>query len=238
VLIGTAKKLIRYRQLTQTNQFSAVIIVRSKPMFTLYGSKGCGSVAIEAGLRLAGVPFTYIEAEPWTPSPAVDALRKLNPLCQVPTLILPDGAVMTESVAILMWLAEQYPDSGLLPTAATARAIHLRWLVYLAANNYPAISIGDFPERWISGAAVQEELKSGAKARLEGYWQLLEAQLGTAPDVFGTEPGALTVLITTMSYWRPGRAWINQHCPHLVASLRWTESDARLIEIWARNFLT
>src|SRR6188474_1030217 len=99
-------------------------------MFTLYGSKGCGSVAIEAGLALAGVPFTFIEAEPWTPSPAVDALRELNPLCQVPTLVLPDGTVMAESVAILMWLAAQYPDSGLLPNAPKEKAIHLRWLVY------------------------------------------------------------------------------------------------------------
>lgn len=205
-------------------------------MFTLYGSKGCGSVAIEAGLTLAGIPFTFIEAEPWTPSPAVDALRELNPLCQVPTLILPDGTVMTESVAILMWLATQYPDAGLLPDAPKEKAIHLRWLVYLAANNYPAISIGDFPERWIAGDAQQEELKRNAKARLEDYWQLLETHLGAIPDVLGTQAGALSVLITTMSYWRPGRAWFNQHCPHLLASIRYTESDSRLTDVWARNF--
>jgi GST-like protein len=205
-------------------------------MFTLYGSKGCGSVAIEAGLALAGVPFTFIEAEPWTPSPAVDALRELNPLCQVPTLVLPEGTIMTESVAILMWLDAQYPHAGLLPVAPTERAIHLRWLVYLAANNYPAISIGDFPERWISGDAEREQLKIQAKARLQGYWQILETHLGAIPDVLGTQAGALSVLITTMSYWRPGRAWFNQHCPHLLASIRYTESDSRLTEIWARNF--
>lgn len=205
-------------------------------MFTLYGSKGCGSVAIEAGLALAGVPFTFIEAEPWTPSPAVDALRELNPLCQVPTLVLPDGTVMTESVAILMWLDAQYPQAGLLPIAPKERAIHLRWLVYLAANNYPAISIGDFPERWISGDAQREQLKVFAKTRLQEYWQILETHLGAIPDVLGTQAGALSVLITTMSYWRPGRAWFNQHCPHLFASIRYTESDSRLTEIWARNF--
>lgn len=205
-------------------------------MFTLYGSKGCGSVAIEAGLTMAGIPFTFIEAEPWTPSPAVDALRELNPLCQVPTLVLPDGTVMTESVAILMWLATQYPDSGLLPAAAKEKAIHLRWLVYLAANNYPAISIGDFPERWILGDAEREQLKLQAKARLQGYWQLLETHLGAIPNALGIQANALSVLITTMSYWRPGRAWFNQHCPHLLAGIRYTESDSRLTEVWARNF--
>ena len=207
-------------------------------MFTLYGSKGCGSAAIEAGLTLAGAPFTFIEAEPWTPSPAVDALRKLNPLCQVPTLVLPDGTVMTESVAILMWLDAQYPHAGLLPLAPEERAIHLRWLVYLAANNYPAISIGDFPERWISGDAEREQLKLHAKSRLQGYWQILETQLGVMPNVFGTQASALTVFITTMSYWRPGRAWFNQHCPHLLAGIRYTESDSRLTAIWARNFFS
>ncbi len=166
----------------------------------------------------------------------VDALRELNPLCQVPTLVLPDGTVMTESVAILMWLAAQYPDSGLLPNVPKEKAIHLRWLVYLAANNYPAISIGDFPERWIAGDAQQEELKRNAKTRLEGYWQLLETHLGAIPDVLGTQAGALSVLITTMSYWRPGRVWFNQHCPHLLTSIRYTESDSRLTDVWARNF--
>ena len=209
-------------------------------MFTLYGSKGCGSVAVEAGLILAGVPFRFIEAEPWTPSPAVDALRELNPLCQVPTLVFPDGTIMTESVAILVWLATQYPDSGLLPLAPKERAIHLRWLVYLATNNYPAISIGDFPERWIAGDKEQEAVRIQAKIRLEEYWQIVEAQLGTQtsimPDLIGTQAGALTVLITTMSYWRPGRPWFNQHCPHLLASIRYTESDSRLTALWARNF--
>lgn len=209
-------------------------------MFTLYGSKGCGSAAIEAGLTLAGVPFAFIDAEPWTPSPAVDALRELNPLCQVPTLVLPDGTVMTESVAILIWLDAQYPNAGLLPVAPKERAIHLRWLVYLAANNYPAISIGDFPERWIAGDAQQEELKRNAKARLESYWQLLETHLGPQPGAMpnglGTQACALTALITTMSYWRPGRAWFNQHCPQLLASIRYTESDSRLTDVWARNF--
>ncbi len=36
----------------------------------------------------------------------------LNPLGQVPTLVLPDGRVMTESAAIILHLADQAPQAG------------------------------------------------------------------------------------------------------------------------------
>src|SRR5581483_3700814 len=61
----------------------------------LYGCKGCGSAVVEALLAWAGVPYTYHEVEPWKPGPAVDALARINPLVQVPTLVLEDGAVVT-----------------------------------------------------------------------------------------------------------------------------------------------
>ena len=35
---------------------------------------------------------------------------------QVPALVLPDGEVLTESAAILIWLADRYPEGGLAPS--------------------------------------------------------------------------------------------------------------------------
>ncbi|MDN3578041.1 glutathione S-transferase family protein [Chitinimonas viridis] len=205
-------------------------------MYTLYGCKGCGSAAIEAALTLVGAPYQYIEAEPWSGGPAVDELRRLNPLAQVPTLLTPDGTVLTESVAILIWLSEQYPASHLLPTDATARATVLRWLVYLTANAYAAIGIGDFPERWIAGEAEQGSLKAFARARLEDYWRTLERQLGDTPFLFTQQLTVLDLLAATMSHWRPGRDWFQQECPKLTAALQSTLSHTALAPIWIRNF--
>lgn len=205
-------------------------------MYRLYGSKGCGSAAVEAALVLAGQPFETVEAASWDSGPAVEALRALNPLAQIPTLVAPDGTVLTESVAILIWLDGQHPETGLLPAEPAARAVALRWLVFLSANAYAAISVGDYPDRWVDGEDAQDSLRKQAKARLKDYWRMLEAALGDTPYLFGPRLGALDLLATTMVHWRPGRDWFQKHCPKLMAAVRHTEQDPRLAALWAAQF--
>jgi GST-like protein len=205
-------------------------------MYTLYASLGCGSAAVEAAFALAGVSYSRVEADPWIESSALDALRAINPLAQVPTLVLPDGSVLTESVAILIWLGEQYPDSGLLPAPPAPRAQALRYLVFLAANHYGATSVHDFPERWLRNTSAQEALKAGALSRLKSYWSLLERDLRPSPFVLGNAPCALDLLLTTMSHWHPGRQWLAAHCPKLYQASNATITDPRLKTIWSQNF--
>ena len=91
----------------------------------------------------------------------------MNPLAQIPTLVLPDGSVMTESAAILIHLGLAHPESGLLPADAH-RAQMLRGLVYIAANCYAAIGIIDYPERWCSDADEDDRkrINAGTRQRL------------------------------------------------------------------------
>lgn len=56
-----------------------------------------------------------------------DAMRRINPLGRVPSLVLPDGAVLIDSAAILDWLDETVgPERALLPAAGPARQQALR----------------------------------------------------------------------------------------------------------------
>src|SRR2546428_10065508 len=112
-------------------------------MLTLYGAKGSGAAAAEAALRIADLPFRWVEAASWKPGAGLEELKRVNPLAQIPTLVLEDGAVMTESAAILVWLGLQYPASGLLPSQDARRAQAIRGLVFIAANCYAAIGIID-----------------------------------------------------------------------------------------------
>ena len=84
-------------------------------MYTLYGKKGSGSASIQAALEIVGAPFRIVETASWDTNDAFVELLKVNPLGQIPTLVLEDGSVLSESAAILIHLGGAHPESGLLP---------------------------------------------------------------------------------------------------------------------------
>jgi GST-like protein len=203
----------------------------------LYGCRGCGSAVVEVLLERAGVQFVYHEVKPWEPGPATDALKAVNPLAQLPTLKLADGTGMTESAAIIVMLDDRYPAARILPAAGDPRrALALRWIVFIAGNMYPAISVVDFPERWVKSDAARAELKDGAVERLKTYWTMLEQALKPAPYLLGSEMTALDVYAAMLSRWEPGRAWVDEHCRQVAAALALTEQDPIVARVWERNF--
>ena len=105
-------------------------------MLTLYGTQGSGSAAAEAGLDVVGLAYRKVDAASWKPTPGFEELKRVNPLAQIPTLVLDDGSVLTESAAILIHLGLAYPESGLLAGEPSRRAQQIRGLVYIAANCY------------------------------------------------------------------------------------------------------
>jgi GST-like protein len=203
----------------------------------LYGCRGCGSALVEALLERAGVQIVYHEVKLWEPGPATEALKAINPLTQVPTLKLADGTVMTESAAIVVMLDESYPAARILPPAGDPRrSLALRWIVFIAGNMYPAISVVDFPERWVKNDAARAELKDGAVERLKTYWAMLDQALKPAPYLLGREMTALDVYAAMLSRWEPGRAWVDEHCRQVAAALALTEQDPIVARVWERNF--
>lgn len=197
-------------------------------MWTLFGSKGSGSAAVEAALLRCAVPFRGVVASTWEPGPGLDELLRVNPLGQIPTLQFDDGAVMTESAAILIHLGLSFPASGLLPAEPAARAQVLRGLVYIASNCYAAIGVNDYPERWLPDAAKpeQQRLRQGARARLHRLWELFADQF-PAPAVFygGPRPGALDLLAAVVSRWSGARAHLKAQRPALIALLQRVDED-------------
>ena len=81
-------------------------------MYTLYGKKGSGSASTQAALEIIGAPYRIVETASWATNEAFAELLKVNPLGQIPTLVLPDGSVLSESAAILIHLGEAHPQSA------------------------------------------------------------------------------------------------------------------------------
>jgi GST-like protein len=86
---------------------------------TLYGAPGTGSTLVEAMAALIGQPLTLRDLDYENEvMGAAEELRRLNPLCRIPTLVLPGGEVLTESGAIALYLASLPGGERLSPPAS------------------------------------------------------------------------------------------------------------------------
>jgi GST-like protein len=207
-------------------------------MYILFGSNGSGSAAIEVALGVLQAPFRVVTASTWEPGSAQAELKRHNPLGQIPTLVLPDGGVLTESAAILAHLGLAHPASGLLPADDAARAQCLRGLVYIAANCYAAIGIIDYPERWLPQAdeAAREALRLGARKRLHLYWGLFADQFPVQPWLSGAHPGALDYFAAVVSRWSGARKHLQGERPALHELLLRVEQLPAVAPVFARHW--
>ncbi len=198
-------------------------------MWRLLACRGCGSTIVELALELAGIPYVREEHNYEQPEGRA-ALLAHNPLGQVPTLILPDGLVMTESAAILQVIDEHSPCGLLPPIGDPLRREALHWLTFIVAAIYPTFTYGDDVARWGAGEALQRT----TDAHREKLWRHLEA-LAHGPW-FLSRFSAIDLYIAVMSHWRPRRAWFAEHAPKLDAIARAVERDARFTAVLAANF--
>jgi glutathione S-transferase len=78
----------------------------------------------ELGIDFEAVPVNLLAGEHHSP-----AFLKLNPAGKLPVLV--DGdMVLTESIAIVLYLADKYRDKGLMPADLQQRAQLMRWLLF------------------------------------------------------------------------------------------------------------
>jgi len=201
-------------------------------MLTLYGAKGSGAAAVECALRIARARFKWVEAASWEPGPGLKKLKKVNPLAQIPTLVLDDGSVMTESAAILIWLGLRHPESDLLPRD-NAQAI--RGLTFIAANCYAAIGVIDYPERFCADfdKATGERIRAGTKARLHQYWDMFADQFVLFKE---DRLGALEILAAVVSRWSGARTHVKTSRPRFHGLLENVEADPRIARVFERHW--
>jgi GST-like protein len=203
----------------------------------VYGAKTSGSVAVEAAMTLLGVPYTVTEAAPWGTPEEKALLRSVSPLGQVPAVVLPDGAVITESAAILVWLGDLRADAGLAPPPDhPLRPRYLRWMVFVPAAIYAMYLLKDDPTVWLDDPAAQDQLRERAIERIKTCWRVMEANFEPSPWLLGERFSLLDLYVTVVSRWTPRRRWFAEACPKLHSVVRRVDAMPELQAFWAERF--
>lgn len=205
--------------------------------FTVYGAQGSGSVPIEAALSLIGIPYDVIDGDIVQGAARNTAANRINPLNQVPVLVLPGGEVMTESAAILIYLADRFPQAHLAPAVGDARrSAFLRWMVYISAAIYGLAWVRCDPSRLVGPAGPTETVLDRIGERRSACWQHMDSQIVPGRFLLGDELSVLDLYVATVSRWSPRRNQFYRIAPRMGDVVRQVDQDPRLAHLWKSRF--
>jgi glutathione S-transferase len=175
--------------------------------YTLYGSDGSGSFIVEAALDMAGTDYTKTDVDMSAGAHQDATFAAINPMKQVPILILPDGAVMTESAAIVLHLAGVFPGKGLAPEPGIiAHAQFVRWMVFISNNLYEGVLRYLYSDRYTTDdrAEVVDSVKNAAHQHVKDACGVIETHLTEhGPWLAGQSMTMADVYFTMLHGWHP-----------------------------------
>ncbi len=176
-------------------------------MYTLYNTPGAGGFVVQAILEEAGLAYKLIHLDFAAGEHKQKAYTDINPLGQVPALVMPDGSVMTESAAILVYLCDLHTEAGLAPSPADPlRPDYLRWMLLLASSIYTTNLRCYHPEDFTS-ADDPEPVREVAARQLSERWAIVDSALAQAgPWLLGKTYSAVDIYAMMIAHWAPDPA--------------------------------
>ncbi|MGO2158086.1 MAG: glutathione transferase GstA, partial [Serratia proteamaculans] len=162
----------------------------------LFYKAGACSLSPHIVLREAGLDFTAekVDLALKKTESGADYLA-INPKGQVPALLLDDGSLLTEGVAIVQYLADRVPDRGLIPAAGTLSRYHaIEWLNYIATELHKGFSPLFNPK-------TPDEYKTIAREKLDKQFDYLDSVLAKQHFLLGNKFSVADAYLFTVMRW-------------------------------------
>jgi glutathione S-transferase len=180
-------------------------------MITLYHSPGTAGMVVHWLLLELGLAHDWHRVNLDADEHKQPAYLAINPSGMVPAIVI-DGQQITETAAIVLYLADADPDHRFVPAPGLARGAYYQWMLYLANTLQPAFRAWFYPTE-PAGEAHVDAVKAATRVRIEGMWDRLEAHLAAhGPYMLGdavTTPDFMAVMLMRWSrnMPRPATQW-------------------------------
>ena len=165
----------------------------------LYYSPGACSLSPHIALCEAGVKFELVKAALKTHTLADGSdYYQVTAKGQVPLLELDDGARLSEGPAILQYIADHAPASGLAPAAGTMARYRLtEWLNFITSELHKGFSP-------LFNPAMPQEAKEIFAAKLKERFAYVDARLEGNDYLMGKQFSVADAYLFTMTNWAAG----------------------------------
>jgi glutathione S-transferase len=171
-------------------------------MYTLYWSPTGANMAAHAALIEIGAPHELTLVDIDKGEHRTEAYRKIQPHGRVPALRHGE-LVMYESAAILLYLADRHPESGLAPDLRSPeRGLFLQWLMHMTNTVQEHEMHWFHPDFYIDGPEFQAALKAHGRGRIEESFRYFDGVLAArGPYLLGERFSAADLFFYMLAFW-------------------------------------
>lgn len=162
----------------------------------LFYKPGACSLSPHIVLREAGLDFSIESVDLATKiTETGEDYLSINPKGQVPALVLDDGSLLTEGVAIVQYLADIVPDRHLIAPSGTLSRYHaIEWLNFVATELHKGFSPLFNPK-------TPDEYKVIARERLDKQFSYVDSVLAQHDYLLGKKFSVADANLFTVTRW-------------------------------------
>ena len=172
-------------------------------MLKLFYSPGACSLASHIALEEAGAPDELMRLNFKADDQRKPEYLKVNPKGRVPALVT-DRGTLTESPAILAYIAQTFPAAKLAPTDAFDFARAQAFNSYLCSTVHVSHAHRVRGNRWVDDPAALKEMQRKVPETVGAAFALIENGMLEGPWVMGRDYSICDGYLFTMAQWMEG----------------------------------
>lgn len=187
------------------------------PRWTFYTATGTCGLATHIALHEAGAAFELVRIDFAHQQQHSPEYLRINPKGRVPALATADG-VLTETPALLMFVAQSFPAAPLAPLDDPFAMARLQEMTsYLASTVHVAHAHKRRGSRWADDPAAHDAMRAKVPQTMTACAVHLEGQLDRGPWVLGERYSVADPYLFTLAGWMEGDGVDMSRFPRLTA---------------------
>ena len=188
---------------------------------TVFGDSISGNcLKVKFVADLLGLPYDWVEISVLKGETRTTEFLAMNPAGQVPVVRFADNAVLAQSNAIILHLAE---GSDLIPADAFERAQMFQWLFWEQYNHEPAIAVLRFQKFYLR--KTDDAIDPGLRPRCLKVLGLMETHLDGRAYFVGTKLSLADIALVAYTRFAHQAGLDLAQFPHVKAWIHRTEND-------------
>ncbi|MFK7836116.1 MAG: glutathione S-transferase family protein [Sulfitobacter sp.] len=203
----------------------------------LYYATGTISIAVAIALEEAGAAYEPVKVDFASGAQTKPEYLTLNPKGRVPALVTKGDAVLTETGALLDYIAALHPEAGLIP-AAPEEATHMRSVMYyLASTMHVAHAHKMRGSRWADQQSSFDDMKAKVPETMTACAAYVEAECLRGDYTCGDTLSLADPYLFVVCNWLAGDGVTVSIFPKITAYLARMEARDSVKAVRAKDML-